>query len=80
MGIPVTTSRRGSKTGFTSAISVTQYYKYTMELYTVNIILGKANMANVLSALQVSLIKDYIIIVITIFVQLPFHMHYKTVI
>ena len=37
-----------------------------MELYTVNIILGKANMANVLSALQVLFMKDDIIVVFTI--------------
>ena len=43
-----------------------------MELYTVNIILRKANMANVLSALQVLFMKDDIIVVFFYFVQLLF--------
>ena len=53
----MTTSRRGSKTGFTAAISADyNYHVYIIYTslangYTVNV-LGKANIANVLSALH----------------------------
>ena len=47
-----------------------------MELCTVNIILGKANMANVLSALQVSFMKDDIIVVFYILFSFLFIIYY----